>query len=73
VVGWQWDQTTREVKAVRMVQVATWQWQYWQSCEWRKSGSGSDITGDSGATSGSGWVAVGRVDSGGRCGSNGTS
>jgi hypothetical protein len=32
VVGWQWWHSIREVKAVRMVPVRMWQWQYWQSC-----------------------------------------
>jgi hypothetical protein len=33
VAGWQWDQSTEEISAVRMVCVREWQWQYWQSCE----------------------------------------
>jgi hypothetical protein len=33
VVGWQWFQSIERSKAVRMVPVRTWQWQYWQSCD----------------------------------------
>jgi hypothetical protein len=33
VAGWQWYQSIREVKAVRMVVVRKWQWQYWRSCD----------------------------------------
>jgi hypothetical protein len=28
VVGWQWYQSTQGIKAVRMVLVRVWQWQY---------------------------------------------
>jgi hypothetical protein len=28
VAGWEWDQSKEEIKAVRMVSVRTWQWQY---------------------------------------------
>jgi hypothetical protein len=28
VVGWQWYQSIEQIKAVRMVLVRVWQWQY---------------------------------------------
>jgi hypothetical protein len=31
VAGWLWDHSIGEIKAVRMVVVRTWQWQYWLS------------------------------------------
>jgi hypothetical protein len=37
VVGWQWDQSTQGIKAVRMVPVTMWQWQYWPRYDgWEK-------------------------------------
>jgi hypothetical protein len=48
VAGWQWDQSTEEISAVRMVPDRAWQWQYWQSCGGLKKYW----------FIGSGWVAV---------------
>jgi hypothetical protein len=36
VVGWQWMQSTEDVRAVRMVPVGEWKWQYWPSCDMLK-------------------------------------
>jgi hypothetical protein len=32
VAGWQWFQSIERSKAVILIPVRTWQWQYWQSC-----------------------------------------
>jgi hypothetical protein len=32
VAGCSWHHWIEEIKAVRMVPVREWQWQYWQSC-----------------------------------------
>jgi hypothetical protein len=33
VAGCSWYRWIEEVKAVRMIPVGEWQWQYWQSCD----------------------------------------
>jgi hypothetical protein len=63
VAGRQWYQSIEEVRAVRMVPLGMWQWQYWLSC-------GRLILRPQ---CGSGWVAVVPLERGGQGGSNGSS
>jgi hypothetical protein len=73
VVGWQWYQSKEESKAVILISVTMWQWQYWQSCgglknvggkkrekkrKKKKGGVWRQKGVDSGMGGGSGWVAV---------------
>jgi hypothetical protein len=80
VAGWQWWQSKEDIKAVRMVPVRKWQWQYWPrycGCNvtmkkwqkwqvWQRRGGG-------GGTGGSGWVRVVSIERGDQGGSNGGS
>jgi hypothetical protein len=83
VAGWQWYQSKEESRAVRMVVVRGWQWQYWLSCGSLKMGSKKNTKnskmevsgyqcGGSDLRSGSGGVGVEPIESGEQGGSNGT-
>jgi hypothetical protein len=38
VAGWEWERWKEEIRAVRMVVVRVWQWQYWLRCASLKMG-----------------------------------
>jgi hypothetical protein len=69
----------REVKAVRMVVVGMWQWQYWRSCDGLNrhekkmavAVAVADFGASCGPMSGSVWVAVVSFDARGHGVSNG--
>jgi hypothetical protein len=81
VAGCSWCQSTEDVRAVRMVPVRVWQWQYWRSCGgvksagWKRGRGQEGVLGEvrGGMGSGSGWVQLVPLDRGDQCGSNGTS